>query len=140
MMIPTCLVKILELMLSVACVALLALSYDLTDPPSLLLAAGTYGGYVIVLSGEIIGELTFAPLDLVQDMYLSALGAVLFATSGGMTLAARLQGDAPRAPRTGDAALATAGGGVALAAAALLALDLVLAYLDSEEYDEEASV
>ena len=31
-------------------------SYDLTDVPTLMLCSGTYVGYVVVLSGEIVGE------------------------------------------------------------------------------------
>ncbi|XP_048483003.1 uncharacterized protein LOC119691537 isoform X1 [Plutella xylostella] len=121
MMIPTCLVKILELMLSVACVALLALSYDLTDPPSLLLAAGTYGGYVIVLSGEIIGEFISAGADAHIAAWWSGLGAALHAGSGARALAGW------RGVAGARAALARAGAVLALAQAALLAVDALLA-------------
>jgi hypothetical protein len=44
-------------MLAVACLTLHHYSYDLTDVPTLMLCSGTYIGYVVVLSGEIVGEL-----------------------------------------------------------------------------------
>lgn len=47
-------------MLTVACLTLHHYSYDLTDIPTLMLCSGTYVGYVVVLSGEIVGE---NPLD-----------------------------------------------------------------------------
>lgn len=43
-------------MLTVACLTLHHYSYDLTDVPTLMLCSGTYVGYVVVLSGEIVGE------------------------------------------------------------------------------------
>lgn len=49
------LISILQL-LTIACLTLHHYSYDLTDVPSLMLCSGTYIGYVVVLSGEIVGE------------------------------------------------------------------------------------
>ncbi|XP_073944784.1 uncharacterized protein isoform X1 [Choristoneura fumiferana] len=138
MLIPTCLIKFTELVLTIACLTLHHYSYDLTDVPTLILCSGTYVGYVVVLSGEIIGEMIFAPLDLVQDMYFGILGMGLFSVCGGLVLAARL----PKAtyPRTGDQTAAVVAGSLAIINAVLMFLDISLAYLDSEEFDDEASV
>ncbi|CAF4845920.1 unnamed protein product [Pieris macdunnoughi] len=100
MLIPTCLIKFLELSLTIACLTLHHYSYDLTDIPTLMLCSGTYVGYVVVLSGEIVGEILLAPLDLVQDMYFCMVGVGLFGVSGGLVLSARTKGSPY--PRTGD--------------------------------------
>lgn len=80
----------------------------------------------------------FAPLDLVQDMYFGMLGVVLFSVSGGLVLSARVKGSVY--PRTGDYNAALLGASLAIMNAVFMLFDLSLAYLDSEEYDEEASV
>lgn len=52
-------------MLAIACLVLHHYSYDLTDLPTLMLCSGTYVGYVVVLSGEIVGE-NFKSVDIIQ--------------------------------------------------------------------------
>ncbi|CAH2106226.1 unnamed protein product [Euphydryas editha] len=138
MLIPTCVIKLFELMLAVACLTLHHYSYDLTDIPTLMLCSGTYVGYIIVLSGEIIGEMIFAPLDLVQDMYFGVLGVVLFSVSGGLVLSARTK--TSMYPRTGDPNAALIVGALAVLNALLMLFDLSLAYMDSEQFDDEVSV
>ncbi|KAG6450253.1 uncharacterized protein LOC115443594 isoform X2 [Manduca sexta] len=138
MMIPTCVIKLFELLLTISCLTLHHYSYDLTDIPTLMLCSGTYIGYVVVLSGEIVGEMIFAPLDLVQDIYFDLLGATLFSVSGGMVLSARVKDSVY--PRTGDHNAALLAGSLAILNAFLMLFDLSLAYLDSEEFDDEASV
>ncbi|CAG9786057.1 unnamed protein product [Diatraea saccharalis] len=78
----------------------------------------------------------FAPLDLVQDMYYGILGIALFAISGGLVLSARTRPSLY--PRTGDPTLALIGGSLAIANAFMMLFDLSLAYLDSEEFEEES--
>ncbi|KAJ8729982.1 hypothetical protein PYW07_017020 [Mythimna separata] len=114
------------------------LSGEIVDVPTLMLCSGTYVGYVVVLSGEIEGEMLFAPLDLVQDMYYGMLGVALFSVSGGLVLAARVK--TSYCPRTGDSNAAILGASLAIMNAIFMLFDLSLAYLDSEEFDEEASV
>lgn len=80
----------------------------------------------------------FAPLDLVQDMYFGLLGIALFSLSGGLVLSSRIKG-VPY-PRTGDRVVAMVMGSISVAIALIFFFDLSLAYLDSEEYDDEASV
>ncbi|CAH2037238.1 unnamed protein product, partial [Iphiclides podalirius] len=138
MLIPTCVIKFFELMLAIACLTLHHYSYDLTDIPTLMLCSGTYVGYVVVLSGEIVGEMIFAPLDLVQDMYFGILGVGLYSVCGGLVLAARTHD--PSYPRTGDPTAALVSASLAIVNALVMLFDLSLAYLDSEEYDEEASI
>ncbi|XP_028026949.1 uncharacterized protein LOC114240573 [Bombyx mandarina] len=138
MLIPTCIIKFMELSLAISCLTLHQYSYDLTDLPTLMLCSGTYVAYIIVLSGEIVGEMIFAPLDLVQDMYFGLLGATLFSTSGGLVLSARVRGAAY--PRTGDHNAALLAGSLAVVNAFIMIFDLTLAYMDSEEFDDEASV
>ncbi|KOB69565.1 Uncharacterized protein OBRU01_16656 [Operophtera brumata] len=138
MLVPTCALKLFELVLAVACLILHHYSYDLTDLPTLMLCSGTYIGFVIVLSGEIIGEMIFAPLDLVQDVFFGTLGIALFATSGGLLISASYQGSSY--PKTGDSQVRLLVGSLAILNAVIMLFDLSLAYLDSEEYDEEASL
>ncbi|XP_004932514.2 uncharacterized protein LOC101743423 isoform X2 [Bombyx mori] len=138
MLIPTCIIKFMELSLAISCLTLHQYSYDLTDLPTLMLCSGTYVAYIIVLSGEIVGEMIFAPLDLVQDMYFGLLGATLFSTSGGLVLSARVRG--ATYPRTGDHNAALLAGSLAVVNAFIMIFDLTLAYMDSEEFDDEASV
>ncbi|XP_022128791.1 uncharacterized protein LOC111002841 [Pieris rapae] len=138
MLIPTCLIKFLELSLTIACLTLHHYSYDLTDIPTLMLCSGTYVGYIVVLSGEIVGEILLAPLDLVQDMYFCMVGMGLFGVSGGLVLSARTKGSPY--PRTGDHNAALIAGSLAVLTALVMLFDLSLAYLDSEQYDDEASV
>ncbi|CAB3224338.1 unnamed protein product [Arctia plantaginis] len=86
MLIPTCLIKFCELMLTVACLVLHHYSYDLTDLPTLMLCSGTYVGYMVVLSGEIVGEIVSAAADAYIDAWWSGTGSLLFAACGGLTL------------------------------------------------------
>ncbi|VVC89047.1 unnamed protein product [Leptidea sinapis] len=46
-------------MLTVTCLILHHYSYDLTDVPTLMLCSGTYIGFIVVLSGEIVGKSDF---------------------------------------------------------------------------------
>ncbi|KAM3961031.1 uncharacterized protein ACR2FA_004804 [Aphomia sociella] len=138
MLIPTCIIKLSELMLTVACLTLHHYSYDLTEVPTMMLCSGTYIGYVVILSGEIIGEMIFSPLDLVQDMYFGVLGTVLFAVSGGLVLSSRIHGSSY--PRMGDHNAGLLCGSLAVLNALIMLFDLSLAYLDSEEFDEGTSV
>ncbi|XP_026754115.1 uncharacterized protein LOC113514272 [Galleria mellonella] len=138
MLIPTCIIKLSELMLTVACLTLHHYSYDLTDVPTMMLCSGTYIGFIVVLSGEIVGEMIFSPLDLVQDMYFGILGTGFFAASGGLVLSSRARGSSY--PRTGDHTAALLCGSLAVLNAIIMLFDLSLAYLDSEEFDEETSV
>lgn len=87
---------------------------------------------------NVLGEMLFAPLDLVQDMYFGMLGVALFSVSGGLVLSARVR--TSMYPRTGDSNAAILAASLALLNAVFMLFDLSLAYLDSEEYDEEASV
>ncbi|XP_053608016.1 uncharacterized protein LOC128673887 isoform X2 [Plodia interpunctella] len=136
MLIPTCLIKFMELSLTIACLTLHHYSYDLTDLPTLMLCSGTYVGFIVVLSGEIIGEMIFAPLDLVQDMFFGILGVGLFITSGGFVIAGRNRKSS--CPRTGDHLGAMVCGSISIATGIIMFFDLSLAYLDSEEFEEEA--
>ncbi|XP_021207796.1 uncharacterized protein LOC101743423 isoform X4 [Bombyx mori] len=56
MLIPTCIIKFMELSLAISCLTLHQYSYDLTDLPTLMLCSGTYVAYIIVLSGEIVKQ------------------------------------------------------------------------------------
>lgn len=86
----------------------------------------------------VLGEMLLAPVDLVQDMYFGLLGMALFSVSGGLVLSARVRGSS--FPRTGDHNAAVLAGSLAVVNASLMLFDLILAYVDSEEYDDEASV
>ncbi|CAH2106225.1 unnamed protein product [Euphydryas editha] len=122
MLIPTCVIKLFELMLAVACLTLHHYSYDLTDIPTLMLCSGTYVGYIIVLSGEIIGEAISAAADAYIDAWWSAAGAVLYGACGGFTL--QWWRDVPDCLRRYHAQAAAI---CSLALAALLVLDALLA-------------
>lgn len=79
-----------------------------------------------------------APLDLVQDMYFGMVGIALFAVSGGITISARTKPSIY--PRTGDSTIALVAGSLAVVNALVMLFDLSLAYLDSEQFDDEVSV
>ncbi|XP_059047170.1 uncharacterized protein LOC131842609 isoform X1 [Achroia grisella] len=122
MLIPTCIIKLSELMLTVACLTLHHYSYDLTDVPTMMLCSGTYIGFVVILSGEIIGETVSAAADAYVDGWWSAAGSLLFGTCGALTL--HSWRDIPHCIRRNHAqALAVC----SLACAALLAIDALLA-------------
>lgn len=80
----------------------------------------------------------FAPLDLVQDIYFGLIGIALFSVSGGLVLSSRVRGSSY--PKTGDPTAALLSGSLAILNAVIMLFDLSLAYLDSEEYDDETSV
>lgn len=80
----------------------------------------------------------FAPLDLVQDMYFGILGVCLFSATGGLVMSARTRGSVY--PKTGDHNAALLLASISILNAVFMFFDLSLAYLDSEEFDEETSV
>lgn len=88
---------------------------------------------------KILGEILFAPVDLVQDMFFGIIGIGMFAVCGGLILANRMKSQS-LPPRTGDHTAAVIQGFLSLFCALVLLFDLSLAYLDSEEFDDEASV
>ncbi|XP_049869404.1 uncharacterized protein LOC126369154 [Pectinophora gossypiella] len=133
MLIPTCLIKFLELTLAVACLTLHHYSFDLTDVPALILCSGTYVGYIVVFSGEIIGETVSAVADAYVDAWWSASGSVLFAGCGYLTLAGWR--DVPDCTRRRHA---LAAGVCAVATAALLLLDAIMAVCSAHK-DETSS-
>ncbi|KAJ2945962.1 hypothetical protein O0L34_g4880 [Tuta absoluta] len=133
MLIPTCMIKFLELTLAVACLTLHHYSFDLTDIPCFMLCSGTYVGYVIVFSGEIVGEIVSAVADAYVDAWWSASGAAMFAGCGYMTL--RCWKEVPHSMRRTYAQAAAA---CALAETALLIIDAILA-ICSAHRDEASS-
>ncbi|CAG5050028.1 unnamed protein product [Parnassius apollo] len=70
-------------------------------------------------------------------MYFGILGVGLYTVSGALVLAARTRDSVY--PRTGDQTSALVAGSLAIINAFVMLFDLSLAYLDSEEFDEEAS-
>ncbi|XP_030024915.1 uncharacterized protein LOC115443594 isoform X1 [Manduca sexta] len=130
MMIPTCVIKLFELLLTISCLTLHHYSYDLTDIPTLMLCSGTYIGYVVVLSGEIVGEVVSAAADAYVDGWWSAAGGVLFGACGGLTL--RNWKEVPICQRRSYAQSAAV---CALAAAALLTIDALLAFCSAHRDD-----
>lgn len=82
--------------------------------------------------------MVFTPLDLVQDMFFGMLGVILFSISGGMVISNRVR--ATNIPRTGDHNWALVLGGISITTAVFMLFDLALAYLDSEEFEDEASI
>ncbi|XP_047995459.1 uncharacterized protein LOC125233466 [Leguminivora glycinivorella] len=100
MFMPSICIKLIELAIASACLLLQQYSYDLTDVSTLILCSGTYLGFILVLTGEIIGEMVFAPLDVIQDVYFSVLGMAMSATCAWTLYSART--DAERNPRADD--------------------------------------
>lgn len=85
-----------------------------------------------------LGEIIFAHIDLIQDIYFGIVGVILFSICGGLVLSARLK-DTPY-PRTGDYYAALITGPLAILNAVMMLFDLILAYLDSEEYEDDVSI
>ena len=80
----------------------------------------------------------FAPLDLVQDIYFGIIGVGLNSVCGGLILSARTKPSLYR--HTGDHTAALVVGSLAILNAVVMFFDLSLAYLDSEQFDDETSV
>ncbi|XP_028160067.1 uncharacterized protein LOC114352608 isoform X4 [Ostrinia furnacalis] len=117
-------------MLAVSCLVLHHYSYDLTDVPTLMLCSGTYIGYVVVLSGEIIGEAVSAAADAYIDAWWSASGGLLFGACGALTL--RSWKDIPHCLRRNHAQATAV---CSLATAALLTIDALLAACSAHKDD-----
>lgn len=87
------------------------------------------------------GELILSPVDLIQDMYFTLLGIVLYSTCGGLVLTRRLSSPPLyTVPYTHDSSAAVLTAWLSLGTAAMMFLDLSVAYLDSEELEETPSV
>ncbi|XP_041978284.1 uncharacterized protein LOC121732468 isoform X2 [Aricia agestis] len=130
MLIPSCLIKLLELMLTVACLTLHQYSYDLTDLTTLMLCSGTYVGYLIVLSGEIIGEAVSATADPYVNAWWSATGAALFGASGAHSMSWwRGVPPCPRKTYAGAAAI------VAMVTAGVLLVDTLMSFCEAHRDD-----
>ncbi|XP_021207795.1 uncharacterized protein LOC101743423 isoform X1 [Bombyx mori] len=130
MLIPTCIIKFMELSLAISCLTLHQYSYDLTDLPTLMLCSGTYVAYIIVLSGEIVGEAVSAAADAYIDGWWSGCGAVLYGACGALTL--RSWRDVPKCHRR---SYAQASAVCAIAAAALLTIDALFAFCSASRDD-----
>ncbi|XP_053608015.1 uncharacterized protein LOC128673887 isoform X1 [Plodia interpunctella] len=133
MLIPTCLIKFMELSLTIACLTLHHYSYDLTDLPTLMLCSGTYVGFIVVLSGEIIGETISAAADPYITSWWAAAGAMLFGACGALTLNAWK--DIPKSDRHMFAQILAV---CSLAAAAVFAIDSLISICNGRKYSDDS--
>ncbi|XP_058835279.1 uncharacterized protein LOC131692310 [Topomyia yanbarensis] len=81
-------VKFLELALTISCVVLHYKSLGETDELTILLVAGTFVGYSIILIGLFAGYLLSNPINKKIDLFFSLLGCAMFIASGVLILQA----------------------------------------------------
>lgn len=81
-------VKFLELALTISCVALHYKSLGESDEVTILLVAGTFVGYTIILIGLFAGHLLGNPINKKIDLFFSLLGCAMFIASGVLVLQA----------------------------------------------------
>ncbi|XP_058444897.1 uncharacterized protein LOC131426295 [Malaya genurostris] len=81
-------VKFLELALTISCVVLHYKSLGETDEMTILLVAGTFVGYSIILIGLFAGYLLGNPINKKIDLFFSLLGCAMFIASGVLILQA----------------------------------------------------
>ncbi|XP_017763934.1 PREDICTED: uncharacterized protein LOC108553515 [Eufriesea mexicana] len=79
-------IKILELVL--VCVLIGMHYHSFTDAGinSAMITMGTFGGYLIILAGIVIGIILGTAIDRRLDMFFSVVGLVLFVISGALIL------------------------------------------------------
>ncbi|XP_026324985.1 uncharacterized protein LOC113233963 [Hyposmocoma kahamanoa] len=119
--------------LTCVCLTLLHYSYDMTDVPTLMLCSGTFIGYIVVFSGEIVGEIVSAAADAYVDAWWSATGAALFGACGWLTMNGWR--DVPPSTRRTHA---QAAGICAIVTATILALDAILAICSAHKEDNSS--
>lgn len=79
-------VKFLELALTITCLGLHYVSLQENKVETILLIAGTYVGYTIILVAIFAGYLMSTPVNKRLDLYFSLVGCCLFIASGSLVI------------------------------------------------------
>lgn len=118
-------VKFLELALTISCVVLHYKSLGETDELTVMLVAGTFVGYSIILIGLFAGYLLSNPINKKIDLFFSLLGCAMFIASGVLILQAWESGF-----KTERRRLAISKGSLAIINGVLFFFDAVFTFRD----------
>lgn len=80
------LIKFLELAVTISCCVLHYKSLGETDGMTIMLVAGTFVGFTIILIGLFAGYLMSNPINKKIDLFFSLLGCAMFIASGVLIL------------------------------------------------------
>lgn len=80
------LIKFLELAVTISCCVLHYKSLRETDEMTIMLVAGTFVGFTIILIGLFAGYLMSNPINKKIDLFFSLLGCAMFIASGVLIL------------------------------------------------------
>jgi hypothetical protein len=118
--------KLLELVLTITCLGLHYKSMGETDQHTILITAGTFVGYTIILVGLFAGYILNTPINKRIDIFFSLIGAALFIATGVMVI--QHWEDAFIKNETRKIALAK--GGLSIANGIFFFLDTILTFRD----------
>jgi hypothetical protein len=118
--------KLLELVLTVTCLALHYNSMGETDQHLILITAGTYVGFTIVLVGLFAGYILNTPINKRIDIFFSLIGAGLFIAAGVMVI----QHWEDSFIKTETRKIALSKGGVSIANGILFFFDTIMTFRD----------
>uniref|UniRef100_T1E390 Putative membrane protein n=1 Tax=Psorophora albipes TaxID=869069 RepID=T1E390_9DIPT len=118
-------IKFLELALTISCVALHYKSLGETDELTIMLVAGTFVGYTIILIGLFAGYLLSNPINKKIDLFFSLLGCAMFIASGVLILQAWESGF-----KTDRRRMAIGKGSLAIINGVLFFIDAVFTFRD----------
>jgi len=118
--------KLLELLLTLTCLGLHYNSMGETDQHTILITAGTFVGYTIILVGLFAGYLLNTPINKRIDIFFSLIGAALFIATGVMVI----QHWDNAVFKTETRKLALTKGGLSIVNGVLFFLDTILTFRD----------
>lgn len=82
------LIKFVELALTISCCVLHYKSLGETEDMTIMLVAGTFVGYAVILIGLFAGYLMSNPINKKIDIFFSLIGCAMFIASGVLVLQA----------------------------------------------------
>jgi len=118
--------KLLELLLTLTCLGLHYNSMGEIDQHTILITAGTFVGYTIILVGLFAGYLLNTPINKRIDIFFSLIGAALFIATGVMVI----QHWDNAIIKTEARKLALTKGGLSIVNGVLFFLDTILTFRD----------
>ncbi|XP_037048465.1 uncharacterized protein LOC119082911 [Bradysia coprophila] len=117
--------KLLELVLTITCLGLHYNSMEQSDMHTILITAGTFVGYTIILVGLFAGYVMNTPINKRIDIFFSLIGAALFIAAGVMVIQHWENGF-----KTDTRKLALTKGSLAIINGVLFFLDTILTFRD----------
>lgn len=118
-------VKFLELAVTISCAVLHYKSLGETDDLTIMLVAGTFVGFSVILIGLFAGYLMGTPINKKIDIFFSLIGCAMFIASGVLVLQAWESGF-----KTERRRLAISKGSLAIVNGVLFFFDAVFTFRD----------